>query len=133
LNEIWIEHCDVTAVDFSNWSVLTIVKLVRCCTTLRGLETLSLLEELTVLYCPQLEHIPELTCLKILQSLSVYACTTLSSMHNSLTDFELLQRLDVSKSGIGKAIADRTDVDLVARVSELQTRPGFQYTNHTGT
>jgi hypothetical protein len=75
---------------------------------------------------------PELTCLKALQRISVCGCTNLSTIHNKLTDFEALVALDLYKSGIGLAIKTNTDSNLIEQVRVLKQRSGFQYVSHTG-
>jgi hypothetical protein len=119
----------IVTLDCSNWSLLTVLTVENCdnLSALQGLEQLSLLVKLRVFGCSQLEHIPALTCLKTLQSLSLEECPKLCSIYNSLTDFELLSYLDLSTSGIGKAIWNSTDSNLVEQVSALQQRPGFKY------
>jgi hypothetical protein len=83
--------------------------------------------------CSELEYIPQLTCLKTLQNLSMHGCTKLSSIYNKLTDFEVLNSLVVSQSGIGEAIASNTDSSLAEQAAILRQRPGFCYIDYKGT
>jgi hypothetical protein len=135
LKELIVAHSDsITAVDCTSWPALTALILRDCSalTTLQGLEKLELLEKLNVRQCPQLEYIPELTCFNTLNSISIRECANLCSIHNKLTDFESLSYLNVSGSGISKAIMDRADADLEAQILALQQRSGFQYIYYDG-
>jgi hypothetical protein len=137
LKELIVKHNEpITTVDCNSWPSLTALILRECSTltTLQGLERLELLEKLNVRQCPQLKYIPELTCLKTLTNISIRECANLNSMYNkfNLTDFESLSYLNVSGSGIGRAIMDRTDAVLEAQVLALQKRAGFQYIYYDG-
>jgi hypothetical protein len=120
----------ITTIDCSSWpTVITLV--VHDCsnlTTLQGLDKLSL-KVLELIQCPQLVCLPELTCSKTLQSLSVDGCTKLDTIYNKLTDFEALRELKVHKSGIGLAIVENTDNDVEEQVTTLLQRPGFCFEN----
>jgi hypothetical protein len=91
-----------------------------------------LLETLNVIKCPKLEYMPVLACMKTLKRLSVEGCPALHSIYNNLTDFVVLNELDLYEGGVGEAIANNTDNNLVEQVSALQRRPGFKYGDYTG-
>jgi hypothetical protein len=132
LEELEILHgTSITTIDCGNWPSLTRVTVENCSnlTTLQGLDKAKLLKRLKVAQCPQLECLPELTCFKTLQWLSVYGCRKLGTFCNNLTDFNALRELEVSNSGIGLAISKGTDNNLVEQVSELKQRRHFRYHN----
>jgi internalin A len=130
LDKLTVSGIDsIFTLDCGGWPALTKLMIKDCknLTALQGLDKLHSLEKLLVFDSSELEHIPELGCLKTLKSFLLKGCTKLSSIHNTLTDFEVLTYLGLQRTAIGKAIMESTNSCLVQQVSALKWRSGFIY------